>query len=421
MAAKTLGASGVLYTDRRDFYIHPNVLKELWTDFTPFTTVMANRGVTTGMKDPQYKLFEHRNPWENQRFYNNNDTTSIPGSDTAAEITVDGAVGIKSTADSSWLGLECEIWDSTETTKKGVVVVTTVKDDTTIEVKNMSSTVITPADNDVFIVIGNASGEGTVARNAYGDELEVVWNQAQIFKMPIEVTGTLYEAALRGATKELARLREQKSAEHKIQKENAFLRGRSSIGITGTFGDAGRTTAGGETLRTTMGLITAIEVHGNSSGDDQNNFTIVEGSYKYSNFVDDMEKVFQYVPEDGMKKTFCGPGAMSYWSKMGMQKKSGWDVNISPMKRDKLGFNFKELETSHGMLQLIPTFAMRGPYNKTMLVVSDENLEIMQYRKPKFQANIKTDDAYDGVKDQYFSDEGIGITLIESHKLFTIK
>jgi len=54
------------------------------------------------------------------------------------------------------------------------------------------------------------------------------------------------------------------------------------------------------------------------------------------------------------------------------------------------------------------------------LVVSDENLFLAQYRAPKYQANIKTDNAYDGVKDQYFSDEGIGVTLIESHKLFKI-
>ena len=55
-----------------------------------------------------------------------------------------------------------------------------------------------------------------------------------------------------------------------------------------------------------------------------------------------------------------------------------------------------------------------------MLIVSDENLFHAQYRAPKFQANILQDDAYDGVKDQYMSDEGIGVTLIESHKIFSI-
>ena len=138
-----------------------------------------------------------------------------------------------------------------------------------------------------------------------------------------------------------------------------------------------------------------------------------------------MEKVFQYVPESGVKRAFCGSGALSYWSKMagssGMAGNSGWTVDLSDMKRDSLGFNYKLLETPHGVLQLIPTPALRGTsYGKKMLVVSDENLFHAQYRSPMYQTNIKTDNAFDAVKDQYFSDEGVGIQLIESHKLFSI-
>ena len=137
-----------------------------------------------------------------------------------------------------------------------------------------------------------------------------------------------------------------------------------------------------------------------------------------------MEKVFQYVPEVGVKRAFCGAGAMGYWSKLagvsGMAGNSGWTVNLSDMKRDTLGFNYKILETPHGILQLIPTPALRGPYNKYMLIVDDSNLFHAQYRSQMYQTNIKTDNAFDGVKDQYFSDEGIGISLIESHNLFKI-
>ena len=61
--AKNLTSSGVLYTDRRDFYIRPNVVKELWTDVSPFTTVIANQNTVSGMADPQFKMFEHRIPW----------------------------------------------------------------------------------------------------------------------------------------------------------------------------------------------------------------------------------------------------------------------------------------------------------------------------------------------------------------------
>jgi len=103
-----------------------------------------------------------------------------------------------------------------------------------------------------------------------------------------------------------------------------------------------------------------------------------------------------------------------------MSGKSSWTVNVGDMKRDALGFNYRTLETPHGMLQLIPTPSLRGPYNKYMLVVSDDNLFHAQYRPMVYQANIKTDNAFDGVKDQYMSDEGVGIQLIESHKLFKI-
>ena len=93
---------------------------------------------------------------------------------------------------------------------------------------------------------------------------------------------------------------------------------------------------------------------------------------------------------------------------------------MSPSTRDSLGFNYRMLETPHGMIKLVPTPALRGPYNKYMVVISDENLFHAQYRAPLYQTSVKTDNAYDGVKDQYMSDEGIGISLIESHKVFKI-
>jgi len=425
-------STGVLWTDRRDFYIAPQVIKELWTDVTPFTTVIANRGTKSGLKDPQFKFFEHRNPWENQYFTTSSATTiaSDDGADTIA-VTSGSVVGMEGAggdyAYNSWIGLELEVWDSSQTTNRGVLVITAVSSSgasANLSVKNAGASSITTVSGDYLRVIGNAQGEGTRSATAWADELTMIWNQCQIFKTAVEITGTLLEAALRGEKNELSRLRDQKNMEHKIQKEKAFLFGRSNMNLTGTFADMTLTDANSKNIRTTMGIIPGIEQHGASSGDDQNIFTINEASYDYANFVDDMEKVFQYFPESGMKRAFAGPGAMSYWSKMastaGMAAKSGWTVNLSDMKRDHLGFNYKILETPHGILQLIPTPALRDAYNKYMLVVSDENLQHVQYRAPKFQASIQENDA-DYVKDQYFSDEGVGIQLIESHKLFKIK
>ncbi len=432
--AKNLGASGVLFDERRDFYIDPNVTKELWTDVTPFTTVISNKE-TRQTNDPVFKMFEHRNPWVIQEFQANANPASLPsGDDESDAMDIDGIKGLDSAGSTdAWVGLVCDVWDSTKTTKRGQAIISSVTDANTIKYKNLGSGALDVAENDFFVVVGNAHGEGTTSPDAWSDELQVVWNSCQIFKTPLEITGTLLQASLRGESSELARLRVQKGQEHKVQKEKAFLFGKrvggTNLGdnLSGTtndsWGDVGRTT-GGKLIRTTYGIVSAIEDFGTSSGDDQSNFTVSEASYSYSNFVDDMEKVFQYVPETGVKQAFCGAGALGYWSKMagntGMAGNSGWTVNVSDMKRDALGFNYKTLETPHGMLQLIPTPVLRGPYNKHMLVIDDANMFHAQYRNQMYQTNIKTENAFDGVKDQYFSDEGIGVSLIESHNLFKI-
>lgn len=438
MAAKNLAASGVLYTDRRDFYIDPQVVKELWTDVAPFTTVLSNKE-TRQTNDPVFKMFEHRNPWVKQQFaFNAGVAIGDPDTGaTSAVITVDGITGLEAAATASWEGLIVEAWNAAETTRKAVLLIIDADGGGDVTCKALWTSddgAYTTVDGDICHVIGNAQGEGEESPEAWSDELQVVWNSCQIFKTPLEITGTLLQASLRGESSELARLRLQKNQEHKMQKEKAFLYGvrgdAASAGGTNldhdnadTFDDFGRTGSGGGKVRTTYGIVAALNEYGASSGDDQSVFTI-DSTYKYGDFVDDMEKVFQYVPTNGVKRAFCGAGALGYWSKMagseGFAGGSGWTVNLSDMKRYTLGFNYKVLETPHGILQLIPTPALRGPNNKYMLIIEEDNLFHSQYRSPMYQTNIKTNNAYDGVKDQYFSDEGIGITLIESHNLFKI-
>ena len=435
---KLLKASGVLYTDRRNFYVDPQVTKELWTDVAPFTTMISNQEMRK-VPDPVFKMFEHRNPWVKQEFLAAEGAT-LDDNDAGDSLEVDGAINLASAPDSSWIGLVCEIWDTTRVTNRGTAIITAIPEANHITVKAVAGA-ISVSNNDVFIVVGNARGEGSSAPDAWSDELDVVYNSCQIFKTPLQVTGTLEAAVLRGESSELARLRRQKAQEHKMQKEKSFLFGQR-VGGTGlqeasygagnndtnndeTFADGGRTDADGNLIRTTYGIVSALEKYGESTSthDAQNVFTI-DSSYAYGDFVDDMEKVFQYIPEAGVKRAFCGAGALGYWSKMagssGIAGNSGWTVSLGDMKRDSLGFNYRVLETPHGMLQLIPTPALRGPYNKYMAVVSDENLFHAVYRPSMYQTNIKTDNAFDGVKDQYMSDEGVGIQLIESHHLFKI-
>ena len=432
VGAKNLGGNGVLYTDRRDFYIKPTVVKELWTDVTPFTTVIANQNTMSGLTDPLFKMFEHKNPWVKQQFQIDTTVTAPnwTGTGTAAEkaagsnkksqdITISGAEGIELGANLA--GLELEIMSSTNVPKFRCFVseatTTTMK---VVALDNVTTSAF--ANNDYAMIIGSAFGEGTGSPEAWSDDISVVYNSTQIFKTPLEITGTLLEASLRGESKELARIRAMKSQEHKIQKERAFLFGSNPKGISGGFANIeDLTDKAGNTVRTTMGIVSALKQYGNDTAASYEQNVFGSGALAdYSSFVDAMEKVFQYVPTAGSKRCFVGAGALGYFSKLGgsagFASDSGWNVGLDDMKRDSLGFNYRTLDTPHGQLQLIPTPALRGPYNKHMLMVSDENLFHAQYRAPQFQASIQAND-YDGVKDQYMSDEGIGISQLESHAL----
>lgn len=435
---------GVLYTDRRIFHIDPFMVKELWNDITPFLAITANSDIRQ-VPDPDFKMFEHRAGWvKEQMSVNKADgySWSVDGAagDTIENVEVDGITGLGSTVDDSYLQLQLEIWDSTFTTYKGQAIVRAVSSGklTLQSIGNPRATNGKNAalvDNDVLAVIGTGFGEETEAPEGFTDELSVVWNSAQIFKTAVSISGTLAAAALRGYSSELERFRMDKAKYHKLRKNRTFLLGNRPGGtnmqsLDGTsYSDSHsdvETDAAGKNLRLTMGVIPAIYKYGTSdtTSDKQNIFTIDAQTYKYSNFVDDSEKLFQYLPPDGTLKAVCGPGAMSYWSKVdseaGFAKKSGFSVQIDSMSRSELGFNFRRLITPHGILELIYDPSLRGPYRNTMLVVDPANLFLAQYRPEAFMANVKTDNAYDGVKDLWFSDEGVGITLIERHAIMNI-
>ena len=55
-----------------------------------------------------------------------------------------------------------------------------------------------------------------------------------------------------------------------------------------------------------------------------------------------------------------------------------------------------------------------------MLIVDHTHLFQASLEKAEFKNNIKTDDDYNGVKDVYTSDEGLGAELQEAHQIVTI-
>jgi hypothetical protein len=437
MSAKILSqdTAGILYKERRDFYLNPGETKELWSNITPFTSMLLNRSVTP-LSDPDYKMFEHRSGWIKQQFSATEagnwggGTPGAPG-DTIAAIEIGSIVGLSDTPTAGFIGFQCEIYNADYTTYKGMVLVTGVtgNDIALTSMGNPRSATNQAANivsTDVFYVIGTAFGEGTEAPESYDDDLEIVWNSSQIFKTAVEVTGTLYETALRGYSNELARLRNEKGKEHKMRKERTMLFGQRPHGTgmnTGTDDFATHLSIGGKTVRQTMGIISALHRYGNITGDYQNIFNITGASYGYNQFTQDTEKVFVNIPTSGRKTAFVGAGALTYWSQVsasGFVGNSGWKVQLDTAQKHELGFDIRTLMTPHGVIDLVHAPVLRGPYNNYMVVVDNDNIGMTQFRPDNYATNIKTENAYDGIKDMWFSDCGLWINLMETHSLWII-
>ncbi len=430
MATQALTGSGVQYTDRRDWYVKPKTYAELWPSVTPFTS-----SLTLGRQKPKdvvFKLFEHEGPWRRQYFDNNGSTVTVDtGNADSSSITIDGITGLAATVDESYIGLVIDCWDSALVTNRGQAVITAVPTTTKIKVRNLDgSSSIATVDNDRWFVLAQIGGEGASAPEAYHDELSIVWNACSEYRVTVEITKDLRLAALRGAPQELIRLNREALHKFKIQQERLSLFGISPIGTNLAQGDtftdstgsgaAWRTDPNGNTLRTGYGVVNMVDDYGDSSGDDQSVFSLAEASFKWADYVDISEKVFQFLPNSGFKKAFCGRGAMSIWSKaakQGLFGNSDWKVEISDMKTDKIGFNYRMLETPHGLLQLIPTPVMEGPRNKWMLIIDPDNVFQAVYEANAFHQDIKTDNRPTIQKNEYSGQNGIGMELVNSHAL----
>lgn len=429
----TGGSTVVLATDRRDHYIEPAQFAELFKSETPFT-YLAMKNLVTGLKDPVFKMFQFENTFMRRYFQNNGSSVTIAAASSGASaesdaVTIDGITGFgtNTTIDSSFVHKVFEVWDSSKTTLRGVVILTDDTSTTTAKFKNLGTTAIATVDNDYFICISNAQEDGSEAPDAQASELSVVWNQCEQFKNSVELKGEILYAALRGESNELARLRAIAFKEHKVDIEGAFMKGMSPLGTNLSAGDTFSykdllTGDNSGVVRTTYGFIPAVKNYGNSSGDYQNIWSIVAGDFKYEDYVDMTEKIFQYFPPGGELYAICGPGAMSYWSKLlyARSSKDNWIVQFSGTQKDSFGFNIRILETPHGVLKLTKSDALRFEYNNYMAIPDDRYLSFYQYRPSEFKANVKTDNDYDGQKDLYKSDCGLGLKHIKTHHVVEI-
>jgi hypothetical protein len=458
MAVPNLTAvTGVLFNDRRRFYLDENTFSELYMSETPFLSGLMNVGSETS-DDPDYKMFEYRASWANPYLtiggsanWNNSGNPAHASGTTVTDVIVTPSTGLPAitTTTTSLNGVVVDFWNAAGTTYKGTAIITGPGSvagklnfqgisNPEVGAETMSNLV----DTDIAYIRTSAAGEGANSPDAFSDDLEVVTNSTQIFRTPLEMTGTLASANLRGE-KERQRLRINKGREHMMKLERALFFGVKAGGIggyaAGTSGtnpidgtDPTHRSVGGATVRTTMGVIPALKRYGRSSTSDafQNVFNR-SGGLTFDNFVDDTEKLAQYQPGGGEFVAYCGSGAYSYWSKITSDLSFAAGRIQIENTTSELGLHVQKVFAPSGVvINLVRAPALNyGPTSKYMVIVNPDNAKLVSYRNNTGEAaggsyssiayntNIKTDNGYDGVKDEYFSDCGVALTLMDSHAL----
>lgn len=434
--AKTLfegGASAVLFLDQRQFYPTPEEVAELWSDMFPFSTVMENLQIKD-TDDALYKMFENESDFYKQEFTTTTALTIAANGTESSALTIGNQVGLSSTVGSSYLGLVCEIWNSTKTTKRGLVVITTAS--TTIACKTLKAEAITTVSGDYFIVVGRIRGEGSVALVAPIKNLSVVWNSTAYISDSAEITGDIAAAAkLRGYSDEMAFQRQEMFRRYKNFTEQMLTKSVSTVGTnfdgSGTFSEASlRTIADANSvtgaLRTTYGYIPILEDFGvtydgtGALSEDTNIFKIPGADISYNDYIKYCEIMFDKRDMDEAL-AFSGRSHITTIAQRVADgdKKFGWagKMQLGDQQWNKLGFSMRALETNHGVLWFVPTKSLRNAYKNWSLIPNLDHIGIARFRPDEYKNDVKQDDDYDGVKDTMKCSKGLWMRLLKSHHI----
>lgn len=430
-------SAGMLYTDRRDFYLNPYVYKDLYPDVTPFVSFVSGlRTVRT--QDPDFIVFEHRGKWLHMNGYMRSAVDWDSGGSwnkTAGSLSVATEAGGSTMVPYLVSGDIIEVRaGSAGTRNKGdgtsgsvaqndviaICHVTVSGSNVTLnalDIDNDGSNTYDIAADDPFVIITHADAEASNSPDAWSDELEKVYNSCQIIKTVVKISETLANMTkLRGSSNELARLREEKAKEHKMKVNRAALLG-VRIGGYDSAPTNHLTDTDGEQIRTTQGVIPLIKKYGRAN---EQYFQRSWSTYDASSFIDDMEAASQYDNAKIEKFAFAGSSVLAELAKTGESSffaRSGGSIALSEWKSTSFGFDIRTLTHPFGQLHITWDPSLRyGKYKNMMVVVDPDNVERVIYRPDTYQTGLAENDG-DYLKEQFFSDSGIALTLVEKHFL----
>lgn len=268
------------------------------------------------------------------------------------------------------------------------------------------------SDADRILVSGNINAEGAGMPDAISYDPTEWYNNTQIFRTPLEITGTAMETKLRTNPQAYAKLQKETLQDHSIEMEKAFWWGVPTVGSG----------ANGKPERTTMGIIPAIRGgytgHGGSTLVGTVSDYVTDSSYAGKSWLaggedwlnEQLEVIFRYGKTS--KMAFCGSQTLMAINKI---VKNNGDFMWGP-DTTVYGIKVKEWITPLGSIALMthPLFNHEITTRRIMVIIEPENLVYrpITNRDTKFikEAIGTTNTGYtrrDGIKEEYLTEAGL--------------
>jgi hypothetical protein len=254
-------------------------------------------------------------------------------------------------------------------------------------------------DDDVLLVMGNASAQGADAPAEKYVDVTGVYNYTQIFRKPFSYTRTLNQTAMNGP-KESARIKRQKLVEHQRDIELALFFGERYLDVTGS-----------QPRTTTRGVDAFISTNALAIDTSQEAYNTAEE--RVAAFYGWTEDLFKY----GSKKKvwFVSPSIATWIYTDFVQDK----LRFRQADKDKtVGLEVTEMQTPHGLLQMIVHPSLTDSYDGYSYALDMDHLSLMVLQDTILRQNIQNNDA-DGRRDEYLTECGLKLTNEKCHGILT--
>ena len=411
--------------DSRRGFSFDNQITKLVPNEAPFvSTLMAYK--RKPVNDPDHKYMEHRPAWlDNRSFFS--DASNAPACSATysgkafdnwkVQASEDGGDAVDFFTAGDDTPYIIQVLDADDLTQFCNFYVNNIDSTTAIDVNQLTDTPgFDVADNDPIQIIGIAFEEGGDKSDAYSDIVSMKWASCQIFKHLSQASRTVMKTWVAGGN-EWERIQAETATTHKVDMERNFIFGTRSTNTedqgsaNDPFGAPVATTLGGtnkKPIRTSISIQQAAHWADSVGLGGSRVFSNTIATYKYDDFIDDMEKLFEFGSDS--RYFFGGTGVLSILTKMALNADSNMTYENG---MNEAGVKYKKFLTPHGDLKFVRHPLFRGNYANKAFAVDMNNIELLVFDGTFIRTDVETP-GYDGKESEIISDMGLEVGLPEA-------